>query len=38
VPSFSLFSAVVFHGAAKNLEGAYYFPSGPIDFTKADLI
>ncbi len=38
VPSFSLFSAVVFHGAAKNLEGAFYFPNGPIDLTKADLV
>ncbi len=38
VPSFSLFSAVNFHGAAKNLEGAYYFPSGPIDLSKADLV
>lgn len=38
VPSFSLFSAVVFHGAAKNLQGAYYFPNGPIDLTKADLV
>lgn len=38
LPSFSLFSAVVFHGAAKNLEGAYYFPNGPIDLNKADLV
>lgn len=36
VPSFSLFSAVNFHGAAKNLKGVYYFPSGPIDLSKAD--
>jgi peptide/nickel transport system substrate-binding protein len=38
MPSFSLFSAVNFHGAAKNLEGAYYFPSGPIDLSKADFV
>ncbi len=38
VPSFSLFSAVNFHGAAKNLEGAFYFPNGPIDLSKADLV
>ncbi|MCD9825482.1 hypothetical protein LUG20_47305 [Bradyrhizobium japonicum] len=37
VPSLSLFSAVTFHGAAKNLTGAYYFPNGPIDLSKADL-
>jgi peptide/nickel transport system substrate-binding protein len=37
-PSFSLFSAVNFHGAAKGLQGAYYFPNGPIDLSKADLI
>ena len=38
VPSFSLFSAVNFHGSVKNLEGAYYFPNGPIDLSKADLV
>lgn len=38
MPSFSLFSAVNFHGAAKNLEGVYYYPNGPIDLTKADLV
>ncbi len=37
-PSFSLFSAVNFHGAAKGLQGAYYFPNGPIDLSKADLV
>lgn len=37
-PSFSLFSAVNFHGAAGNLEGAFYFPNGPIDLSKADLV
>lgn len=37
VPSFSLFSAVNFHGAAKALTGAYYYPNGPIDLSKADL-
>lgn len=38
VPSFSLFSALTFHGAAKNLEGAVYLPYGPIDLSKADLV
>lgn len=37
VPSLSLFSAVTFHAAARNLTGAYYFPNGPIDLSKADL-
>lgn len=38
MPSLSLFSTVNFHGAAKNLKGAYYFPNGPIDLSKADLV
>lgn len=38
LPSFSLFSAVNFHGMAKNLQGAYFFPNGPIDLSKADLV
>ncbi len=38
VPSLSLFSAVNFHGMSKNLQGAYFFPNGPIDLSKADLI
>ncbi|WP_137113391.1 ABC transporter substrate-binding protein [Mesorhizobium sp. GR13] len=38
VPSFSLFSALTFHGAAKNLEGAVYLPYGAIDLSKADLV
>ncbi|MGZ9724122.1 ABC transporter substrate-binding protein [Rhizobium miluonense] len=38
MPSFSLFSTINFHGAAKNLKGAYYFPNGPIDLSKADLV
>lgn len=38
MPSFSLFSTINFHGAAKNLQGAYFFPSGPIDLSKADLV
>ena len=37
VPSFSLFSAVNFHGMAKNLKGVYFFPNGPIDLSKAEL-
>lgn len=37
VPSFSLFSAVNFHGAAKGLTDVYYYPNGPIDLSKADL-
>jgi peptide/nickel transport system substrate-binding protein len=38
VPSFSLFSAVNFHGTVKNLQGVYFFPNGPIDLSKADLV
>jgi peptide/nickel transport system substrate-binding protein len=38
VPSFSLFSAVNFHGAVKNLTGVTYLPNGPIDLSKADLV
>lgn len=38
MPSMSLFSAIVFHGTAKNLEGAYFYPNGPIDLSKADLV
>jgi peptide/nickel transport system substrate-binding protein len=38
MPSLSLFSTVNYHGAAKNLQGAYYFPNGPIDLSKADLV
>ena len=37
VPSFSLFSAATFHGAAKSLVGAEYLPYGPVDLSKADL-
>jgi peptide/nickel transport system substrate-binding protein len=36
-PSLSLFSAVNFHGMAKNVQGIYFFPNGPIDLSKADL-
>lgn len=38
MPSFSLFSAINFHGAAKNLEGAVYLPYGPVNLSKADLV
>ena len=38
VPSFSLFSSVNYHGMAKNLTGVYFFPNGPIDLSKADLV
>ena len=37
VPSLSLFSAINYHGLAKNLQGVYFFPNGPIDLAKADL-
>jgi peptide/nickel transport system substrate-binding protein len=37
VPSLSLFSAVNFHGMAKNMKGVYFFPNGPIDLSKAEL-
>lgn len=38
VPTFSLFSAISFHGASKSLQGAVYLPYGPIDLSKADLV
>lgn len=37
-PSFSLFSAVNFHAMVNNLRGVYFFPNGPIDLSKADLV
>jgi len=37
VPSLSLFSAVYFHGMAKNVDGVYFYPNGPIDLSKATL-
>ena len=37
VPSFSLFSAVNFHGLSKNMKGVYFFPNGPIDLSKDEL-
>jgi peptide/nickel transport system substrate-binding protein len=37
VPSLSLFSAVNFHGMAKDMKGVYFFPNGPIDLSKAEL-
>jgi peptide/nickel transport system substrate-binding protein len=38
VPSFSLFSAVNYHGLAKNLKGVYFYPNGPIDLSKAEFV
>jgi peptide/nickel transport system substrate-binding protein len=38
VPSFSLFSAVNFQATVKNLQGAYFFPNGPVDLSGADLV
>ena len=35
VPSLSLFTSVLIHGMQENLEGAYYYPNGPIDLSKA---
>ena len=37
-PSFSLFSAVNFQATAKQLQGAYFFPNGPIELTNADIV
>jgi peptide/nickel transport system substrate-binding protein len=37
VPSLSLFSAVSLRAMSKNLEGAYFYPNGPIDLSKAKL-
>ena len=36
-PSFSLFSAVNFHGMSKKVQGVYFYPNGPIDLRNADL-
>lgn len=38
VPSFSLFSAVNFQATASQLQGAYFFPNGPIELTNADIV
>jgi len=35
VPSLSLFTSVLIHGTQSNLEGAYFYPNGPIDLSKA---
>lgn len=35
VPSLSLFTSVLIHGVRENLEGAYFYPNGPIDLSKA---
>ncbi|QPC94514.1 ABC transporter substrate-binding protein [Mesorhizobium sp. INR15] len=37
VPSLSLFSSVFLRAMSKNLEGAYFYPNGPIDLSKAKL-
>lgn len=36
-PSLSLFSAVYFHAMTDKLKGAYFYPNGPIDLSKATL-
>ena len=35
VPSLSLFTSVLIHGTRDDLEGAYFYPNGPIDLSKA---
>ena len=35
VPSLSLFTSVLIHGVRDNLDGAYFYPNGPIDLSKA---
>ena len=35
VPSLSLFTSVLIHGVQESLEGAYFYPNGPIDLSKA---
>lgn len=37
VPSLSLFSSVSLRAMSKQLEGAYFYPNGPIDLSKATL-
>lgn len=37
VPSLSLFSSVFLRAMSKNLTGAYFYPNGPIDLSKATL-
>ena len=37
VPSLSLFSAVFLRAMSKDLDGAYFYPNGPIDLSKATL-
>jgi peptide/nickel transport system substrate-binding protein len=38
VPSLSLFSAAFFHAKSKRLKGEYYYPNGPVDLSKAQLV
>ena len=38
VPSLSLFTSVLIHGVRDNLEGAYFYPNGPIDLSKAKYV
>ncbi|MEQ8450678.1 MAG: ABC transporter substrate-binding protein [Nitratireductor sp.] len=37
VPSLSLFSSVFLRAMSKDLKGAYFYPNGPIDLSKATL-
>lgn len=37
VPSLSLFSQVYFHAMTDRLKGAYFYPNGPVDLSKATL-
>ncbi|MEZ5824929.1 MAG: ABC transporter substrate-binding protein [Geminicoccaceae bacterium] len=38
VPSLSLFTSVLIHGVRGNLDGAYFYPNGPIDLSKASYV
>ena len=38
VPSLSLFSAAFFHAKSERLKGEYYYPNGPVDLSKAQLV
>jgi peptide/nickel transport system substrate-binding protein len=35
LPSFSLFTSVNLHATRASLDGAYFYPNGPLDVTKA---
>ena len=37
MPSLSLFTSVLIHGVTEKLNGAYFYPNGPIDLTKATI-